>query len=193
MTDHITQTNDGAYKSLLYWRKNLWNGDACVPVILTLENKELSMRTGDDAVVFKASLEQAAVKFSGWGTMTIVVAGKKYDIVGMPAATSPAISDLQKAELNGLRSGSESSGVLDKQPAVLGGTIASTAGPAGATVVGAAVSTTVYYRGLASLNEWRVLIGSPADQGRKLNYMTVFIIATVVVLVGAIILRSLNA
>lgn len=186
-------TNNDAYKSLLYWRKNLWNGADCVPVILTLEGNVLSMKTADDTEVFKEAVEQLSVRFTGWGTMVLTVAEKKYDIVGMPAADSPAVSDLQRRELSSLASANTASDLRDAQPAVLGGTIASTTGPTGSSVVGAAISTTVYYRGLTSIRQWQGLIGSPADQKRKLNYMTRFIILVVVILVGAIILRELNA
>jgi hypothetical protein len=192
MTDNIPQSDNNAYKSLLYWRKNLWNGSACVPVILTLNGATLSMKAADDTVVFSEVVDQLSVQFTGWGTMVLTVAGKKYDIVGMPAADSPAISELQKAELSGLSSQAANDGVRDTQPAVLGGTIATVAGPSGASVVGAAVSTAVYYQGLTSIREWKALIGSPADQKRKLNYMTLFIISVVIVVIGAIILRELS-
>jgi hypothetical protein len=192
MTDTIPQSDNNAYKSLLYWRKNLWNGSACVPVILTLNDATLSMKTADDMVVFSEAVDQLSVKFTGWGTMVLTVADKKYDIVGMPAADSPAISDLQKAELSGLSSQAANDGVRDTQPAVLGGTIATAAGPSGASVVGAAVSTAVYYKGLTSIREWKALIGSPADQKRKLNYMTWFIISVVIIVIGAIIVRELS-
>lgn len=193
MTNNTSLTDTEAYKSLLYWRKNLWNGAACVPIILALEGNVLSMKTADDAVVFKVTVDQLSVQFTGWGTMVLNVAGEKYDIVGMPAADSPAISDLQKKELSSLISVNAAGGLHDAQPAVLGGTIASTTGPTGSSVVGAAISTTVYYRGLTSIRQWKSLIGSPADQKRKLNYMTRFIIFVVVILVGAIILRELNS
>lgn len=193
MTNTTTRPDDSAYKSLLYWRKNLWNGSDCVPVILALENGTLSMKTADDVVVFSEPIGQVAVQFTGWGTMVLTLAGRKYDIVGMPAATSPAISDLQKAELSGVNNEAAKGGVRDAQPAVLGGTVASAAGPAGASVVGAAVSTAVYYRGLSSIREWKSLIGSPADQKRKMSSMTWFIAAVIIAVVGAIILRKLNA
>lgn len=193
MTNSTSSSDNSAYKSLLYWRKNLWNGSACVPVILALENGVLSMKTSDDTVVFKESIDQVLVQFTGWGTMVLTVAGKKHDIVGMPAADSPAISELQKTELSGLTNQGASGGVRDTQPAVLGGTIATAAGPSGASVVGAAVSTAVYYQGLTSIREWKALIGSPADQKRKLNNMTWFIALVVIVVIGAIILRELSA
>lgn len=193
MTSTTTHAAGGAYKSLLYWRKNLWNGSDCVPVILALENNVLSIKAADGTVVFADSLDQVSVKFTGWGTMILTRAGKDYDIVGMPAATSPAISDLQKAELSGVSDQVTKNGaVRDTQPAVLGGTVASAAGPTGASVVGAAVSTAVYYNGLSSIREWKNLIGSPADRQRKMSYMTWFILGVIIFLVGAIVIRELN-
>lgn len=181
-----TTSNDSAYKSLLYWRKSLWNSAACVPVILTLEGETLSMKKSDGTNVFSESLKNVSVRFTGWGTMVLTIGGKKYDFVGMPAATSPAISDVQKAELRGLTSDDDATKTRDTQPVVLGGAVATATGNSGATIVGAAASTAVYYRGLSSIREWKTLIGSPADQKKKLNFMTYFIILVVVVLVVAI-------
>jgi hypothetical protein len=188
MTTTIPSTADNsAYKSLLYWRKNLWNGAACVPVVLTLEDEVLSMRAADGTTVFSEARDKITVRFTGWGTMLLVVAGKKYDVVGMPAATSPAISDAQKAELSGLTT--EEARLEDKQPVVLGGAVATATGNSGATIVGAAVSTAVYYRGLNSIREWKALIGSSSDQKKKLSNMTYFIAIMVVGLIIAIALK----
>lgn len=192
MNNTIPPTDNTAYKSLLYWRKNLWNGAACVPVILMLEDGVLTMKSADDTTVFNESLEKVAVNFTGWGTMVLTMQGKKYDIVGMPAADSPAISDLQKAELSGLKSEEGVAEVKDAQPVVLGGTAASATGNAGATVVGAAISSAAYYRGLTSIREWKSLIGSQEDQKKSMSYMTYFIALVAIGLVAALVLKELN-
>jgi hypothetical protein len=192
MNDTMNATppsNDSAYKSLLYWRKNLWLGSSCVPIILTLESKTLSLKQSDDTIVFREPIDAVTVRFSGWGTMTLVVRGKKYDLVGMPAASSPQISSAQQAELSGLSVDGSPTHVQDMQPVTLGSTVASTTGSTGSTIVGAAVSTAAYYRGLTSIREWKALIGSAADQKRQFGYMTYFIIVVVVVLVIAIMLK----
>lgn len=183
-------SSENAYKSLLYWRKNLWLGTSCVPVILTLENNTLIMKRSDDTIVFNESLTGTRVKFSGWGTMAITVMGKKYDIVGMPAATSPAISDLQKAELSGLSPDNQTTEFQDMQPAVLGGTVASTTGSAGSTIVGAAITTVAYYRGLTSIRDWRGLIGDQEDQSKNMNNMSRFITLLAIGLVIAILIKE---
>lgn len=184
-----TAPNDSAYKSLLYWRKNLWNSADCVPVIVTLNGDMLSMKQSDGVDVFNESLKNITVHFTGWGTMVLTITGKKYDIVGMPAATSPSISDSQKDELRGLSTDDKVVGVSDGQPVVMGGAVATATGNSGATIVGAAASTVVYYKGLRSIRDWKALIGSPADQNKKLNFMTYFIIFVAVVLVVAIALK----
>lgn len=190
---NVPSTDSNAYKSLLYWRKNLWLGTSCVPVILTLEQNTLAMKRSDETIVFSESLDNVTVKFSGWGTMTLIILGKKYDIVGMPAATSPAISDRQKAELSGLNTNNPVTDVQDRQPVVLGSTVASTTGSAGSALVGAAVSTVAYYRGLTSIREWKGLIGAPQDQGKKMNSMTRFIILLLIGLIGAVMAREFYA
>lgn len=190
---NVPSTDNNAYKSLLYWRKNLWLGSSCVPVILTLENNILVMKRSDDTIIFSESLDGVTVKFSGWGTMTLIVLGKKYDIVGMPAATSPAISNLQKAELSGLNTNNQVTDVQDMQPVVLGGTVASATGSTGLTIVGAAVSTAAYYRGLTSIREWKGLIGVSQDQSKKMNNMTRFIIVLLIGLIGAVAARAFYA
>lgn len=147
------------------------------------------MKQSDDTNIFNEPVKNITVRFTGWGTMVLTIAGKKYDFVGMPAATSPAISDLQKSELRGLTSDEKASQSRDTQPAALGGAVATATGNSGATIVGAAASTIVYYRGLSSIHEWKTLIGSSSDQKKQLNFMTYFIILTVVVLVVAIALK----
>lgn len=184
-----TTSNNDAYKSLLYWRKNLWNGSDCVPIILVLEDNILTVKDADGANVFSTPLHDVVVNFTGWGTMTLTVSGKKYDIVGMPAATSPQISELQKAELSGLTPNETGQHTSDTQPIALGGAVASATGNAGATVIGAAASTAVYYKGLGTIREWKTLIGSAADQKHRFNNMTYFIIAVVVILIVAITLK----
>lgn len=157
-----------------------------------LEEGALTMKGADDAVIFNESLEKVAVNFTGWGTMVLTVLGKKYDIVGMPAADSPAISDLQKVELSGLKSRDGIDDVKDAQPVVLGGTAATATGNAGATVVGAAISSVAYYRGLTSIREWKTLIGSQDDQKKSMSYMTYFIALVIVGLIVALALKEID-
>jgi hypothetical protein len=165
--------NNNAYKSLLYWRKNLWNGSACAPVIVTLEADTLSMKSADDTIIFSESLEQVTPRFTGWGTMILTVKDQKYDIVGMPAADSPVVSDLQKAELGGLTTDGGAANDRDVQPVALG----------------AAASTATYYRGLTSIREWKSLIGSPSDQKKSMNYMAHFIGLVIIGLILAIVFK----
>lgn len=188
MNNEVLAAKAAAYKSLLYWRKNLWNGSACVPVILMLENDVLGMKAADDTIVFSEPVEKVAVKFTGWGTMILTVQGQKYDFVGMPAADSPAVSDAQKVELSGLNFETGGAKAKDAQPVILGSAAASAVG-GGAAVVGAAVSTVTYYRGLTSIREWKALIGSQADQKKSMNYMTYFIGLVIIVVVIALILK----
>lgn len=188
MSNNTPLVNNNAYKSLLYWRKNLWNGSACVPVIVTLEAGTLTMKSADDTVIFSESLEQVTPRFTGWGTMILTVKDQKYDIVGMPAADSPAVSDLQKAELSGLTTDSGAAKDRDVQPVALGAAAASAVGGA-AAVVGAAASTATYYRGLTSIREWKSLIGSPSDQKKSMNYMAYFIGLVIIGLILAIVFK----
>jgi hypothetical protein len=184
MTNTAPTVENNAYKSLLYWRRNLWNGSACVPVILTLEAGTLTMKNAEGTVIFSEPQEGVVPRFTGWGTMVLTIQGKKYDFVGMPAADSPAVSDLQKAELSAVKVGDTNKG-LDVQPVVVSSAAASAVG-GGAAVVGAAASTATYYRGLSSIREWKSLIGSQADQKKSMNFMTYFIGLVIIGLIIAI-------
>lgn len=149
----------------------------------------LSVKKSDGTIVFNESLKNVVVRFTGWGTMVLTIADKKYDFVGMPAATSPAISDLQKTELRGLTSTDNHTQAQDSQPITMGSAVATASGNAGATIAGAAASTAIYYRGLSSIREWKTLIGSEADQKKKLNNMTYYIVGVIIVLVAALVLK----
>jgi hypothetical protein len=189
VSQSIPQTETSAYKSLLYWRKNVWNGSACVPVILTLEDDTLMMKDDKEVVVFQAPISQVSKRFTQWGTMILEVGSKKYDIVGMPAQTSPAITDAQKAELSGLSDGSQGEGLMDSKPVTLGSAATDGVGGAAQTITRAASSTIAYYRGLATMSEWKALIGSKSDQQIKMNAMTYYIVGVIVILVIFILLK----
>jgi hypothetical protein len=156
-------------------------------VILTLDAGVLTMKNAKGAVIFSAPQEEATSRFTGWDTMVLTIWDKKYDFVGMPAAGSPAVSDLQKAELSDVKVDDTNKG-LDVQPVVVSSAAASAVGGA-AAVVGAAASTATYYRGLTSIREWKSLVGSQADQKKSMNFMTYFIGLVIIGLIIAIVFK----
>jgi hypothetical protein len=156
-------------------------------VILTLDAGVLTMKNAKGAVIFSAPQEEVTSRFTGWDTMVLTIWDKKYDFVGMPAAGSPAVSDLQKAELSDVKVDDTNKG-LDVQPVVVSSAAASAVGGA-AAVVGAAASTATYYRGLTSIREWKSLVGSQADQKKSMNFMTYFIGLVIIGLIIAIVFK----
>jgi hypothetical protein len=105
-------------KSLLYWRQSKINGAATVPVVLTLDQSGvLTMKTADQETEFSLPANEAAVRFTSWGTMVIGVQGNSYDIVGLGASLSPKPSKAQLEELgapsgNNPRAGTDLNRVL---------------------------------------------------------------------------------
>jgi len=180
-----TQPTNQAYKSLLYWRKSLWNSARCVPVILTLQDEQLSMTSSDMSIIFQAPQSDVTAKFTGWGTMVLSVAGQSYDMVGMPASVSPAVSESQKQDLALVRdNGGQAGQGTDMQLVVLGSAATNAAGGAPGDMAGTAAMAAVYYRGLAGIRQWQTLLAGPNVKRRKMNNMTIFFIAIAAVLVG---------
>ena len=88
----------------LYWRKSRWNGAACVPVVLTARRSpsgsggSLTMRDGSGEG-FSVDGSAVTATFSFLGTMTLVVDGTRYDVVGAGSGISKPFTEAQRAEL----------------------------------------------------------------------------------------------
>lgn len=171
----------------IYWRKNLWNGAATVPVVFSLWNGVLKAKTKSESV-FEVSISDAIVSFSVWGTMTVLVDGKKYDFTGVGSGLSAPFSEEQQKEI-------ESSGIntptnvakAGAVGAIVGGVTGGLSG--GATqATGAAAMTTGYFMGLEAIKEWQEIftkIGVLSSKSNK-NFKR-----SAALMLGAIILAVL--
>ncbi|MET8068088.1 hypothetical protein [Micromonospora sp. NPDC005313] len=89
-----------SYAGIVYWRRSLWNGLRCVPVLMTLDEGRL--RAGDrrGAEVFAAPAGQVEARGTIFGTMLLTVEGRRYALVGVGATVSPSPSREQLRRLD---------------------------------------------------------------------------------------------
>ncbi|MEV4272998.1 hypothetical protein [Micromonospora aurantiaca (nom. illeg.)] len=91
---------DRSYAGIVYWRRSLWNGMRCVPVLLTLDEGRLRARDRRGAEVFAAPAGQVEARGTIVGTMLLTVGGHRYALVGVGATVSPAPSAEQRRRLD---------------------------------------------------------------------------------------------
>ncbi len=74
-----------------YWRKSLWNGTACPPVILELKNSSLLIRS-EGGVLATARASQVAARYTALGALRLSLAGSEFTIINYagPAGRSPS-------------------------------------------------------------------------------------------------------
>ncbi|MEU1710234.1 hypothetical protein ABZ478_33550 [Streptomyces sp. NPDC005706] len=98
------------YAGIVYWRRSLWNGARCVPVVLSLVPDELRAQDRDGQVVFRGDPRKADGRLTRLGTLVINVEGKRYALVGRGSDLSPAPTSGQHAAVSGFRPPSDVSG-----------------------------------------------------------------------------------
>ncbi|MFI5835623.1 hypothetical protein ACIA5A_18290 [Micromonospora sp. NPDC051300] len=87
---------DVSLASVVYWRRSLWNGTRCVPVLMTLDQGWLRARDRAGAEVFAVPAGQVQGRLSRLGTLLLTVAGRRYAIVGRGSDVSPSPSADQR-------------------------------------------------------------------------------------------------
>jgi hypothetical protein len=187
-------------KSLIYWRKSPINGFRCVPVLLTLEpDNTLTMKTAKNVIAFQAPMSQVQAHFTGWGTMVLVVNGKKYVFVGIGAAVSPSPTAEQKAELGGAYSALSSAGGRAGAVGLGVGAVASVAGQqavgAASAVAGVAVQEVAYYRSLGTMREWQDIFaqaGVLTSKKSSMSYMKYYLIGLLVLVALILIIGTIG-
>jgi|GEM_PF-1533068 len=88
------------YASGLYWRKNLWNGTATVPVVMQLKDGLLTMIDRDGQSVFSLPVNTVSARITAFGTLILNCNGTRYAITGRGSAISKNFSSAQKAMLS---------------------------------------------------------------------------------------------
>ncbi|WFF05031.1 hypothetical protein O7622_18390 [Micromonospora sp. WMMD1076] len=90
---------DRSYAGIVYWRRSLWNGMRCVPVLLTLDEGRLRACDRRGAEVFAALAGQVEARGTIVGTMLLTAGGDRYALVGVGATVSPSPSAEQRRRL----------------------------------------------------------------------------------------------
>lgn len=138
----------------LYWRKSLWNGFACIPVILRLDANTLTLKTRK-GIEWQVMISETKCRFTAFGTMIITVNQKEYAFVVAGATVSRSFSKEQLAEL-GQTNGQYAVGA---DMAVRAGTAATTLGTGGAA--GASIATAAYAAAaVGNIDTWRGIFRS---------------------------------
>jgi hypothetical protein len=175
-------------KSLLYWKRHWW---APTPSILSLDKDGNLTLTDKNHIVFQVKINQVtSVRFTSWGTMKLIINGKKYSIVGTPTQYSSRPSKEQLAAMQGGVTAIEVNAGLTQIASTVGAQIPSLAP---LNVASAVLSEVAYYRGLGRIRDWQnvfVLSGINTQQSKMhgVKYLwiiggPVFIVAMILVIV----------
>ncbi|MFF2198880.1 hypothetical protein [Streptomyces sp. NPDC058145] len=98
------------HAEIVYWRRSLWNGARCVPVVLSLLPGELRAQDREGTVVFQGDPRNVDGRLTRLGTLLINVEGKRYALVGRGSDLSPAPTAEQHAAVSGCRPPADVSG-----------------------------------------------------------------------------------
>jgi hypothetical protein len=143
-------------KSAFYLRKNLWNGRACVPAILSLHDGRITLRTATE-VVLAAPRDAVTGRVTRWGTLLLTHGGKRYDVVGSGSQISPDFTPEMLAELEAFAASSTAGSPpanLPADAAQVAGVGLSMAG-AGLTVAANGAMIAQFLRGKVAIDEWK--------------------------------------
>lgn len=89
-------THPVAHSSIVYWRRSIWNGRRCVPVLMTLDQGWLRARDRAGAELFAVPAGQVSGRLSRLGTLLLTVGGRRYALVGRGSDISPDPSPEQR-------------------------------------------------------------------------------------------------
>ncbi|MCW3843014.1 hypothetical protein ONA70_23220 [Micromonospora yasonensis] len=91
-------THPVAHASIVYWRRSIWNGRRCVPVLMTLDQGWLRARDRASADLFAVPAGQVSGRLSRLGTLLLTVGGRRYALVGRGSDISPKPSPEQRRD-----------------------------------------------------------------------------------------------
>ncbi len=98
------------YAEIVYWRRSLWNGARCVPVVLSLFPGELRAQDRDGEVVIQGDPREVEGRLTRLGTLLITVRGERYALVGRGGGLSPVPSPEQRAAVSAFGASSPAAG-----------------------------------------------------------------------------------
>ena len=182
----------------LYWRKNLWNGAATVPAILSFENEAVTM-TDKKAQIFSVPLSSIQARITLLGTLILTVEGKQYAFVGTGSGISSQFSAEQQATLLG--AGQNDATNLTKTGTVgaagggVVGAIAGQSAGAATSIAGAGLMAAGYFVGLGAIKKWQELLVQKGiidakDRSKIGRNAAIFFVVLVVVVFGATAILS---
>jgi hypothetical protein len=87
-----------AHASIVYWRRSIWNGRRCVPVLMILDQGWLRARDRSGAELFAVPAGQVSGRLTWLGTLLLTVGGRRYAVVGRGSDISPGPSPEQRQE-----------------------------------------------------------------------------------------------
>ncbi|WP_329296683.1 hypothetical protein [Streptomyces pseudovenezuelae] len=109
-------STDTGHAAIVHWRRSIWNGARCEPVLLTLRPDGLQMQDRFLATVLRTDAHSVTGRLTRLGTLLLTIDGRRYALVGRAASLSPAPSTDQKRALANACHGSP-------QPAAAGGAV----------------------------------------------------------------------
>jgi len=133
----------------LYWRKSKVNGAKCVPAILAVGDGRLRLSSASE-LAFDVPCGEARAHFSFLATLTLTVAGTRFDLVGKGANLSPKFTPQQLAELQRLQAHAAS--------ADASGVTATALGPGAGSVTGLIGVAFDAQRMVANIKPWRKVL-----------------------------------
>ncbi|MFF7274908.1 hypothetical protein [Streptomyces griseorubiginosus] len=90
---------DTGHAAIVHWRRSIWNGARCEPVLLTLRPDGLQMQDRSLHTVLRAHPHTVTGRLTRLGTLLLTIDGRRYAFVGRGASLSPAPSPEQQRAL----------------------------------------------------------------------------------------------
>ena len=161
ITPIATTENTTSLVTGLYWRKNLWNGAATVPVILTFQDGHVTM-SDKKAEIFNVPINEIKGRITLLGTLILTIGDKHYDFVGTGSGISSQFSPEQQAVLlgsnqNGATNATKAGTIGAAGNGVIGAVAGQAAGAA-TSVAGAGLMAAGYFVGLGAIKKWQELL-----------------------------------
>lgn len=109
-------STDIGHSGIVYWRRSLWKGARCEPVLVTLRPDSLHVRDRSLGTVLEVDPRAVSARLSRLGALVLKADGRRCVLVGRGASLSPEPSADQQRALEHAGSGSPG-------PAAAGGAV----------------------------------------------------------------------
>ncbi|MEU8591633.1 hypothetical protein AB0C59_32295 [Streptomyces sp. NPDC048664] len=103
-------STDTGHSGIVHWRRSVWNGARCEPVLVTLGPGGLHVRDRSLGTVLQADPRAVTGRLTRLGTLVLAVDGRRYAFVGRGASSSPTPSADQQRALENTGCGAPRSG-----------------------------------------------------------------------------------